>query len=190
MNEREKYEKIWQHEEYRAISPAEQILPGLLKALDYNPMISETLIDFGCGTTRATKKLQDYGYSVLGVDIAYNALSDESSGVPLLVCAIEDIPRSVQAAYGICIDVLEHIPLARLSETLRVMSRSVALRTLVQVANFEENHGTALIGEPLHFIFEDRKWWKAKLAEVFTLVEDADFGDESGLPRYDFVCFR
>lgn len=186
MNEREKYELIWAYPEYRKNSPAEAIFPGIMKQL---ANADGSLIDFGCGTGRATYRLQKEGFDVIGVDIAWNAPDEDMQGrFPFLVSDILLIPPGMlRANYGLCVDVLEHIPVDELQAVIGRLS-TLCETLLVQVANFEEGHGKDLIGEPLHHVFQARDDWQRMLSASFGFVKEVDLEDESGLPRYAFVC--
>jgi SAM-dependent methyltransferase len=187
MGERTKYEEIWKFNEYRATSPAEEVLPLVLHAFGE----PGTLIDFGCGTGRAMKRMQEKGFDVLGVDIAYNSLDESLRGVlPMVVANFSQIPLGMlHAHYGLCVDVLEHLPPDELPGAMALFASCVDTM-IVQVANFEEGHGRALIGKPLHLSFFEARDWQTMLGRHFTYAERIDLGDDSGLPRYAFKCYR
>lgn len=215
MNEREKYEAIWQHPQYRSISPAETVLEAFLTVLPPNrksghipatrrffrelqgmtphyPLPSQevTVLDFGCGTGRAAARIAREGFKVVGVDIAYNALDEAVAGsFPFLVSAIEDVPENVLFAdYSLCVDVLEHLPRDRLDKAIERIADCTYRLAFIRVANFEENHGGPMIGEPLHLSLMDANGWQAALSEHFDDVRRIWLEEDAAPERYTFVC--
>lgn len=187
MDERTKYQTIWTHDEYRQISPAEVIIGEIYAALPGQG----TLIDFGCGTGRATLQLNQTGrFNVVGVDIAYNALDEAAQGAfPFVVSAIEELPRGLlRADFGVCVDVLEHLPRDRLGMAVHRMASCVDGVCFIRVANFPESHGGQFIGEPLHLSLMGAEEWHSALYWHFRKVERIWLDADEAPERYTFIC--
>ena len=162
--EPQKYETMWQRDEYRQHSPAAS------KANDIAANIGKTpgkLIDFGVGTGRVAKALRDSGWDVTGVDFARNCL-DEGVDVPLVVAPLWNIPEDVKGNIGICFDVMEHIPADRVDTVLQNIKRCVP-KCLFHISYQPDQMGK-LIGEKLHLTVKPQTWWENKLSNIFTRV--------------------
>jgi hypothetical protein len=90
-----------------------------------------------------------------------------------------DLPKSVTGTYGVCCDVMEHIPPEKVDAVLSNISKAVT--ACYFRIEFEPDSMGALIGAPLHLSVHDEEWWAKKLHEHFRLVRV--YGD--GV----FTCF-
>lgn len=98
--EKEIYETIWQRDEYREYSPAEEITHIFLQQA--RPKKGATVFDIGCGTGRAGLALSLMGgCNVTLMDFAKNCL--DSDIVPILSTQSHAL-RFVEC------DITEHIP--------------------------------------------------------------------------------
>ena len=150
--ERAKYMKTWNDKGYRLASPGEI---NLHKFLEQNPKRG-SLVDFGCGTGRATLKLQKEGFDVLGVDIANNAID---TPVPFEEACIWEKPFKADWAY--CCDVLEHIPPEFVEKTIENMQTK---NCFIQVHLKEDKFGKR-VNETLHLTIKPHSWWLEKLSK-------------------------
>lgn len=214
MNEREKYEEVWKHEEYRAVSPAETVLDYFTGILPYigdpahyprralsvgllpphqsaaDRHVPPSIIDFGCGTGRATLALADMGFPVLGVDIADNALDEAVRGRFPFLCAplTQNLSAFLEADYGLCVDVLEHLPISELDDAVAAIASCVTRLAFIRVANFPESHGDQFCGEQLHLSLMDSDAWEAALSRRFAWVKRIWLEEDAAPERYTFVC--
>jgi len=118
QREREKYRKMWAVEGYSNYSPGEWCLPNAIKEMEVPKGAS--VIDFGCGTGRATKRMADAGYIVTGVDFAPEALDDDVVGkIKFLESNLWELPEDLEGDYAFCCDVMEHIPPSKVQDVLK-----------------------------------------------------------------------
>jgi SAM-dependent methyltransferase len=122
----EVYERCYSEEakEYRNFSPGETLVYHFWDAatniLGSEPYETQTLVDYGCGTGRASLTLARQGLKVTAVDFADNCLDPhvktaiEGDFSDKLKFEVRDLtkplPDDFKSQYGYCCDVLEHIP--------------------------------------------------------------------------------
>jgi SAM-dependent methyltransferase len=159
VSEKEKYEEMWKHDVYRDFSPGEQCIGTFIEVARPSP--GSTVIDFGCGTGRASAILDNYGLNVTAVDFASNCLDVKSLNF-VQADLSESIP--VTAEYGYCTDVMEHIPPDKVDQTIRNIMRASG-RVFFQISLVPDNCGT-LIGHQLHLSVHTYEWWLAKFKEL------------------------
>lgn len=171
-----KYQRIWDVPAYRTVSPGERLLPYILDALQ--PSRGAKIIDFGCGCGRATQALSCQGYDVLGIDFAPNCL-DPDIMVPFCIANLWDLPKDISGDFGVCCDVMEHIPPEKVDAVLANISKAVRSRIYFNISLRPDQCG-AFIGQPLHLTVMPHTWWHAKLNEYFPSVTALDDGQ--------FIC--
>lgn len=155
-----KYGKMWDIPAYRVVSPGEDLIPLFL--MHANPPKNSQIIDFGCGTGRASLTLHGLGYKVLMIDFARNCLDDQVKEVigDKFIKADLEKKSPVVSEYGLCCDVMEHIPPDKLDTVLAnilMASRNV----FFSISTKEDNAGE-LIGEDLHLSVHPYSWWYEK----------------------------
>lgn len=166
-SERDKYRRMWKVPEYRHSSPGEGLVPLAVESLGMKP--GESVIDFGCGPARATQKLKDAGFAVLGLDIASNC-RDEGIDVPFREVCLWNLPDDLAPAdYGLCCDVMEHVPPERVDAVLAGIKARTRKGVLFSIAFFNDGFGN-VIGERLHLTVRRRPWWEARLGEYWPNV--------------------
>lgn len=192
LTERHKYEQMWQFDQYRKVSPAEAISEEIVKHFpvedDANGKAMR-MIDFGCGTGRILDRFIGLGYDVLGVDIAHNCLdTDMRNRVPLLVADLTSLPGSVQGDFGICVDVLEHLPTAQMHAALANIARAAPRGCFIRVTNLPEP--PFQIDKSLHLTLWDCDEWADALVRHFRVVHFSALREDSKLVRYSFFCVK
>jgi len=172
--ERAKYEAVWQHDEYRKMSPGEQLATEFLRQA--KPYKGETIIDFGCGTGRGGLMLYALGgLKPIFVDFAFNALDkdifEESEKQPdkwrFIRHDLSKWPYPMElkdAKYGYCCDVMEHIPPEQVVVVLKNILRS-ARHVFFSISTEPDNLGV-LIGEQLHMTVRPFEWWLEKFNDL------------------------
>ena len=167
MTEREKYQLMWNIPSYRHVAPGEYVVDTFLEIA--NP--DGNIIDFGCGTGRAGIKLSEAGKEVTLVDFTDNCRDQEALALPFIQADLsESIP--VKSEYGLCTDVMEHIPTKDVNKTLENIFKS-AKCVFFQISTVEDNFGKA-VGTVLHHTVRPHEWWRAKLSEYGSVKFEQD----------------
>lgn len=164
--EQQKYERMWSHIRYREVAPGEGIAIRFLQQA--KPKAGASVIDFGAGTGRGSVMLAIHaGVNVHMLDFAENCLDefvkDALQTQPLLKFTQHDLtqPCPIEAEYGYCTDVMEHIPPEQVDKVLSNILRA-AEHVFFQIACEDDTCGK-LIGETLHLSVHDYSWWLKKL---------------------------
>jgi hypothetical protein len=168
QKERTKYEKMWRLDQYRTSSPDEAYLPTIRKWLAPR---SEVIV-FGCGPGRAGLALAKEGHAVAMVDIADNCLDP---GVAAAVaagtlrfargCLTEATRLVAPADWGICCDVLEHLPPEWVVEALEQM-RALVPRIFISISHVPDACGR-WINDTLHLTVAPLEWWLPHLSRLW-----------------------
>jgi SAM-dependent methyltransferase len=181
--EQAKYEKMWEHDFYRQVSPGEEVAQTFLSQA--KPLPDSTVIDFGCGTGRGALMLALFGkMKVTMLDFAANALDEEVANAcvtqPHRISFIQhDLTKKpkVKAAYGYCTDVMEHLPPNEVDLVLSNILQS-ANHVFFQISCQDDVCG-AQVGEELHLTVKPYEWWVKKFREHNCAIHWSR-GDEAG----------
>lgn len=167
--EADKYREMYRHAGYKANPGAPHEARDYLDRWGLKP--GDSIIDFGSGPGFASNYFHEQGLRVIAIDIAPNAMRDEFLGrFPLIVSAFWDLPAKLDADWGFCTDVMEHIPPDRLDEVLGVISSSVRNAVLFNISLRFDGCG-AVINQILHLSVHSRQWWEAKLLQFWSKCE-------------------
>lgn len=171
------YEHIWKTlPEYRTVSPGDDSVPAFLAVA--TPHAGATVIDFGCGTGKASNRLADSGLFVEALDFARNCLDDDVAEMAADGSRIRftqhDLtqPLAIKAEYGFCSDVLEHIPEEKIDAALTTILSAARFNFLV--ISTQPDHFGEHVGHPLHVTVHDKAWWEAKLKEFDATIRWSD----------------
>lgn len=182
--EREKYEQVWTHDQYRDFSPGLEAVDrlNLIKLLRDGGV--KSVLDAGCGTGKLMRRLlTDCGdeFAVHGFDIAANCLDpwfDDRDDALLTIGCLWD-PDDFATPYDaiLCTDVLEHIPTEHIPAVLANFHRCARRFCYCAIALFPDRFGEELVGRPLHLTVEEPDWWLARAREagfpqIHHLIED------------------
>jgi hypothetical protein len=165
QREREKYEKIWTHDAYRKSAPGEQMVEHAIETLEIHP--GDSLIDFGCGTGRASAKFRSLGIKVKSIDFASNCV-DPGIELDFIQACLWDLP-DIKADFGYCTDVMEHIPLEKVGDVLS----GIAARcngAYFNIATRDDSLGS-LIGRKLHMTVMIAEGWRKLMEHYWQSVE-------------------
>lgn len=177
VRERQKYEAIWEIEEYRTVSPGLEFVEDAVESLRMTEGMS--VADLGCGTGRATKWFSDHGFDAFGVDIARNALEED---VQVHIQPLwEPLP---EADYGFSVDVLEHIPTDKVEATLKAIHKACRVGCYLNIDTIHDSFG-AMIGQRLHMTVQPASWWNEQLSKLWPDVSMREDGKQA-----IFVCRR
>lgn len=174
MTEQRKYERMWERKEYRQVSPGEQVAQVFLAQA--KPKRGAKVIDLGCGTGRGSLMLALLGgMDVTMLDFAHNCLDDDikpmleaQKHVMRFQTADLTKPLKVEAEYGFCTDVMEHIPTVDVDKVLD-NALAACQHVFFQISTVDDVCG-ALIGHPLHLTVKPYEWWLQKFNDRGCLI--------------------
>ena len=172
--EKEIYEKLWAMEGYRKYSPGENAVSTFLSQA--KPPLGAGVIDFGCGSGRAGLLLAfpppaGANMDVTLLDFTSNCLDEDippileaQSHTLRFVQADLTVPHlSVSAAYGFCVDVLEHIPENKIDTVINNCLMS-AQHCFFQICIVPDSFGST-VGHDLHLTVKPFSWWLEKFQQ-------------------------
>lgn len=166
--ERNKYTRIWEFEEYRSVSPGEELIEVFKKHVPFKK--GETIVDLGCGTGRAAAALSRLGLEITGLDIAANCLDVPYRSMPFIqACLWEPDWAEYTWQWFYCTDVMEHIPPEHVDTVLDNIYTATIKGGFFQIAMFKESYGK-LIGDNLHLTIQSGAFWHKKLADLWRKV--------------------
>ncbi len=156
------YDIVW-----RDSSSGETFAPFFLDGFRGEMRAGQTLINFGCGTAKATKAFLAKGLNVTLVDISPYALDEEirnmlilfSNQVHFIQACLWQLPKELKSAYWIyCCDVLEHIPEDCLDSVLGQINERMRFGGYISISLKED------------LAKRNKSWWEKKLAKYFSLA--------------------
>lgn len=154
-SERLKYEQVWSFDEYRRYAPGESLVDKAIQ--DLGIQAGDSLLDFGCGTGRATRSFMEKGICAEGIDHASNCL-DKDVNITLHRHCLWYLPPTLTADWGFCTDVMEHIPTDKVHDVLMAVRMATKNGAFFQINCLPDKMGS-LIGEKLHLTVRNPDWW-------------------------------
>lgn len=194
-DEREKYETVWQHNDYRKFSPGLQVLTSSNVIDFFRSRDVKSILDAGCGSGQAMEWLvkNHPEFRVHGFDIAANCLNPFFAGREAeflstgCLWVYDDIPKGFDAVY--CTDVLEHIPPEHVDAVLSNLCRAAGKAAFLGIALFEDHFGPKIIGSHLHLTVQPAEWWIERIeAAGFKIEGKTMSANKAGKPMWLYVA--
>jgi SAM-dependent methyltransferase len=170
-----KYNKCWDLPAYRNYAPGEHLVDMFLEAVG-EVEEGTTIIDYGCGTGRASKKLYEAGFDVTMLDFADNCLDDDirelSVDNPRLRFVKHDLTKKCdfESDYGFCTDMMEHVP----TEDVNTVLSNILLASkfvFFQISTQHDGFGShPNIDDDLHLTVENYFEWLARFLNQSVVV--------------------
>lgn len=166
--EAQKYKKTWDIPSYHDYSHGENYADLFMEITGAEK--GETVIDLGCGTGRGGQALKAKGLRPFYLD-----LENYNDNHPFIKQSLwERIPqRNPRYNYGLCCDVMEHLPPEYTMLAIRNMLD--ACDGLFLSICFQDETFGYMVGESLHLTVMPFTWWRDHLKEMGNLVEARDF---------------
>ncbi len=115
----------------------------------------ESVIDFGCGTGDAARKLADLGHPVHLVDIVKDPLRHD---LPFYEGSLHALPADLpRADWGFCCDVMEHLPEEWIPAAMAGMKSKVN-KIFFAICGAPDGWGHH-INDTLHLTVKPFEWW-------------------------------
>lgn len=137
----------------------------------YATFVDGKMLDAGCGEGIHLKRLLKKEYDIFGIELSEVCCNRYLQGFPHENIDIVSFAKKSQQFAGIiCMDVIEHIPLDDVDETLKALS-AMGPSVFLGIAN----HSDIIDGVQLHLIQEDSNWWINLLKKYYKdviLVEE------------------
>lgn len=165
--EKTKYEQVWSHDAYRKFSPGVFAIEQLPVRQFFNGC--STVLDVGCGSGKAAKRLIQMGYRVAGFDIATNCLDNDLVDVGFKLyqgCVWEDLDKVPKHHALFCTDLMEHIPTDKVQDSLIAMRQVCEHGVFFGIAMFSDGFGPKLLGTPLHLTVRPSNWWLSEIEKA------------------------
>lgn len=173
LTEQQKYQLMWQFDSYREASPGERVADFFVTTFFPDDLV----IDYGCGTGRASLRMFDRGVEVLLIDFADNCRDEEALSLPFIQW---DLTKKIPAksTYGFCTDVMEHIPTDDVANVIcNILDASE--QVFFQISTVPDVMGDALETD-LHLTVKPHLWWKQLFEGLgFAVDWDSDEGETS-----------
>ena len=158
--EKSKYEKMWEIDQYRTISPGENAAKLFVEVV--KPQNGARIGDFGCGTGRGALEIDKLiNCDLTLIDFTTNSRDPEAQKFRFVEADLTN-PIPVMVRHGYCCDVMEHIDPKDVDAVLHNILRACK-DCFFQISTVPDIMG-AEIGEQLHLTVEPHSWWKEKLS--------------------------
>jgi len=184
MSEQEKYQTIWQYDLYRRVCPGEHVVDAFIehvKPISEKNTQNGIIIDYGCGTGRTALELFNRGFDVMLLDFTDNCRDAEAFSLPFIQWDLTR-PIPAKADYGICTDVLEHIPTDDVFLVIKNIMES-AKKVFFQISTIDDIGGH-LVDVNLHLTVKPYEWW---MNMFHALGYDVEWSEEQDIAALFYV---
>ncbi len=198
LAEKAKYERMWQHEDYRQFSPGLHALEHLNLVGCFRKIGVRSILDAGCGSGKFMRRIIEQhadDFTIRGFDIAANCLDPWFADRPpemLTTGCLWDpaaLPRPNDAV--VCTDVMEHIPTDKVPAVLANLRAAATRAVFLGIALFPDRFGPKVLGRPLHLTVQSPEWWRDQIAAVgLAPVSSVVQKHQSGQPMWLFHLAR
>ena len=172
LAEKDKYQKIWEIDSYRKYSPA---MKHVIETVDRCKQKGfNTILDAGCGTGRATEAFITAGLMAVGIDITLTAVDPKirekypKHFYEECLWSIEDNVPPFDLVF--CVDVLEHIPLEMLNDTMQCLSILTTHEFFAKISLVKDSYGK-LISQDLNLSIYHADYWITLFKKYYQSVE-------------------
>ena len=177
VNEKTNTGRQWP--DYGHFSCGADSFPDFLDAAKPKP--GETVVDWGCGSGKASKLLYDYGLDVTAVDFAFNCLDEDiellTKDNPMFRFIEHDIGKyiALPSEYGFCVDVLEHLPEDEVDAALDSMLYN-SKHLFLQIDTAKDGFGQhpEIQEENLHLTVKPYQYWLDKLVSKTVVIHKSN----------------
>lgn len=168
LSEKQKYDEVWKHAEYRMYSPGFAYSKVAFQSL--NMQEGQSLLDAGAGTCRASAWFAEQGLEVVAVD--HSPSANEHPDINFVEACLWNLPKEVKKKdYVFCCDVMEHIPTLHVDEVLRQLASRARMGAFFRIGTAPDTLGKKLIGAKLHMTVKSAEWWQRRLQTKFHKVQ-------------------
>jgi hypothetical protein len=196
QDERQKYETVWGHDDYRKFSPGLQVISQSNVLGFFRSKGVSSILDAGCGSGQVMEWLvrnHSNEFRVHGFDIAANCLNPFFTGRENEFLSLGclwvpgDMPQGYDAVF--CTDVLEHIPSEHIDAVLGNLCAAAGKAAFLGIALFEDGFGPAIIGSHLHLTVKPIEWWLERVrAAGFAIEGQASATGKDGKPMWLYLA--
>lgn len=156
-----KYQRAWSAPEYRVACHSFYMWRTRRSMF---PTTFTSALDIGCGLGLLLPEWNDAGIDAWGVDIAENCLAPEVAtewGHKFRLACLWEMEWDRRFDFGICADVMEHIPPERVVQSL------VRIAACCDEVLFKIDHAAnAFNGDVLHLTLHPVEWWQEAMEEI------------------------
>ncbi|MFT3829189.1 MAG: class I SAM-dependent methyltransferase [Opitutaceae bacterium] len=198
LAEKAKYERMWQHDDYRTFSPGLHALEHLDLVGCFRKLGVRSILDAGCGSGKFMRRILEQHaaeFNIRGFDIAANCLDPWFAGreTELLTTGCLWDPAGLPGPSDavVCTDVMEHIPTDKVPAVLANLRAAATKAVFLGIALFPDGFGPKVLGRPLHLTVQTPEWWRAQAAAAgLTAVSVVVQKHQSGQPMWLFLLAR
>lgn len=165
QRETDKYRRAWGVDYAGRKSFGLRVAPTALKWAESHGC--ERVTDWGSGSGAARDVFEDAGLATVGVDLVPEEAGDFRPDT--FAACIWDLPPEFPTTdFAFSSDMLEHIPTARVEDTLRAIRDHTRRAGFFQISTRPDKLGRH-IGETLHLTVRSAGWWHTEVARFFNV---------------------